>query len=404
MSGRVAGWSAWGLWAITVVAMASTVVLVAVNEASPVRDSAFVAVLILAFSSVGALIASRRPENSIGWLFLSGALFWAVGELALEYAVYVLFTAPGALPLGAWAGWFGDWARGMGWLLAVLLLLLLFPTGRLPSPRWRPVAWAAGAFLALFTLVVWLSPVSQDLRLASVGNPMGIEWGAMNALREVLYVALLLLLLACGASTALRFRRSGGEERQQLKWFAYAVGVMVSLFAAWFSLALAGIVTPDVLMWTIPLLGLPVAVGVAVLRHRLYDIDVVINRTLVYGSLTVSLALVYAGCVASLQYVFRALTGGESQLAVVASTLAIAALFSPLRRGIQGFIDRRFYRKKYDAAKTLEELGARLRDETDLEALDDDLVAVARETVQPAHVSLWLREPDRSKPGNGGVR
>lgn len=399
MIGGTVRWVAWGPWVLAVLAVAPMVALASVNEESSARVSSLVAVLILAFSSVGALIASRRPENPIGWLFLSGALVMASAELSLEYAVYALSTAPDALPAGGVIGWFGGWARGVGWSLLVVFPILLFPTGRLPSPRWRPVLWAAVAFMVFFTLVIWLSPISEDLRLAGVGNPLGLELEFMNAVREVQYVALLLLLLACGASVVFRFRGSRGDERQQLKWFAYAVGVMVLLFASWLTLTLAGIVLPGVLLWIVPLLGLPVGVGVAVLRYRLYDIDLVISRTLVYGSLTVALALIYFGSVVSLQYAFRALTGQTSSLAVVASTLAIAALFGPLRRRIQDAVDRRFYRNKYDAAKTLESFAARLRDETDLEVLGGDLAAIALETLQPAHVSLWLRGTDHGMPG-----
>ncbi len=290
--------------------------------------------------------------------------------------------------------WFGGWARGMGWFLLVVFLLLLFPTGRLPSPRWRPVLWGGVAFVALFTLVSWLSPVSVDLRLASVRNPLGLELEIVNLLGEAMYLVLPLLLVPSGAAAIVRFRRSRGDERQQLKWFAYAVAIMVVVFGLWLSLAIAGLVPSNALIWTVPLIGLPIAVGVAILKHRLYDIDLVINRTLVYGSLTGSLALVYLGGVASLQYAFRGFTGGDSQLAVVASTLIIAALFNPLRRRMQDFVDRRFYRKKYDAAKTLEAFSARLRKETDLDALNGELVSVVRETMRPAHVSLWLREPD----------
>jgi hypothetical protein len=401
MSGRMAGWSAWGIWAMTLLAMVLTLRLAAPNEpSSSLRNMVFVSLVVLAFATVGSLVASRRPENPIGWLFCVGAFLWILGELALEYAVYALITAPGTLPAGAWIGWFGGWARGMGWLLIVPFLLLLFPTGRLPSPRWRPVLWGVVVFVLFFTLVLWLSPASSDLRLASLRNPLGIDLDVMDSLLEVVFLALPLLPVVSGAAVVVRFRRSRGDERQQIKWFAYAVAVMVVVFASWFSLALAGLAFPGALMWTVPLLGLPVAVGVAILRYRLYDIDLVINRTLVYGSLTVTLALVYAGCVFSLQYAFQALAGQTSQLAVVASTLAIAALFGPLRRQVQSFIDRRFYRRRYDAAKTLEAFGARLRDETDLGSLGEGLTGVVRETVQPAHVSLWLRsasQPDRKE-------
>ena len=305
--------------------------------------------------------------------------------------MYALVTAPGALPAGVMMAWFGGWARGMGWFLIVAFLPLLFPTGRLPSSRWRPVLWGTAGFIALFTLVTWLSPASLDLRLPFVRNPLGLELEFMNLLGGVVYLTFPLLVVASGMAVIVRFRRSRGDERQQLKWFAYAVVVMIGVFVVWFSFELAGLAPPGALTFVLPLIGLPIAAGIAILKYRLYDIDVIINRTLVYGVLTATLALVYFGSVVSLQYVFRALTGQESQLAVVASTLAIAALFQPLRRHIQGFIDRRFYRRKYDAARVLAAFNARLRDEVDLDALGSDLIGVVEDTIQPAHVSLWMR-------------
>ena len=194
-------------------------------------------------------------------------------------------------------------------------------------------------------------------------------------------VVVLVCFAAAIVSLILRFYRSQGEERLQLKWFAYAA-------AAAFA---------ETLVWTVAPLGLPISAGIAILRYRLYEIDLLINRTLVYGALTATLVALYFGAVVLLQKVFVALTGEKSTLAVVASTLVIAALFNPLRRRIQGFIDRRFYRRKYDAGKTLEAFSAKLRDETDLEALNNELVGVVRETMQPAHVSLWLRPTTASK-------
>jgi hypothetical protein len=395
MSGRVAGWLAWGMWALTVLAMALMLLLASLNEPlSSFRNAAVISLLIFAFSTVGALVASRRPENPIGWLFCFGSFVWIQGELALEYAVYALITDPGALPAGPWAAWFGAWARGVGWFLIVVFLLLLFPTGRLPSPRWRPVFWGAVGYIAFFTLVLWLSPESFDLRLVAFArNPLGLELEVMDLLLDVVPVIFPLLVVAGGAAVIARFRRSKGDERQQLKWFAYAVVVMIVVFVCWFSLELAMLAPAGALTFTVPLLGLPVAVAIAILKYHLYDIDIVINRTLVYGTLTATLAAVYVGSVVLLQGAFRALTGGESQLAVVASTLAIAALFNPLRRRIQAFIDRRFYRRKYDAAKTLESFSKKLREETDLDRLGDELVSVVRETMQPEHASLWLRQP-----------
>jgi hypothetical protein len=398
MSGRMAGWLAWGMWASTVLAVALTLFLASLNDSSSsFRNETVISLLIFSFSTVGALVASRRPENAIGWLYCSGTLVWMLGELALEYAVYALITdPPGALPAGAWAAWFGAWARGVGWFLIVVFLLLLFPTGRLPSRRWRPVLWGAVGYIAFFTLVIWLSPESFDLRLGSVRNPLGLEIGIMVLLlQEVVPLMFPLLVVVSGTAVIARFRRSRGDERQQLKWFAYAVVVMIVVFVFWFSLELARFAPAGALTFTVPLIGLPVAVAIAILKYRLYDIDLLINRTLVYAVLTATLALVYFGGVVSLQYVFRAFIGQESTLAVVASTLAIAALFQPLRRRIQALIDRRFYRRKYDAAKTLQDLSAKLRNETDLDALSDELVGVVRKTMQPEHVSLWLRPPQR---------
>jgi hypothetical protein len=394
MSTRAASWLAWLAWASTLLAMILTFVLASLNvPTSSDLVTAVLSVVIVAFSTVGALVASRRPENSIGWFFCCGALVWGLGELALEYGVYSLVTAPGALPAGVWVAWLGAWARGIGGFFMVLLLLLLFPTGRLPTRRWRVVVWAVVGYVAVFTLVSWLSPVSQDSRLSSVHNPLGIDLEIMDLLGGVLYLTLPLLLLACGVAVIVRFRRSRGDERQQIKWFAYAVAVMVVLFTLGFSFGLTQVVGVGPLVFAVPLAGLPVAAGIAILKYRLYEIDIIINRTLVYGTLTITLVALYFGGIVVLQRLFVLLTGQRSTLAVVASTLLIAALFTPLRRRIQSFIDRRFYRSKYDARKTLEAFSIKLREETDLEALNEELVGVVRETMQPAHVRLWLREP-----------
>jgi hypothetical protein len=368
------------------------------NEPSSTRwDTVLLPMVILAYSTVGALVASYRSENPIGWLFLCGAFVWIAGELALEYGVYALITDPGALPAGAWAAWFGAWARALGWFLIVTFLLLLFPTGRLPSPRWRPVLWGTVGFIVLYTLSTWLSSVTNDPRLTFVRNPLGLESQVMGLLYELINITFPPLIVASGLAVIARFLRSRGEERQQLKWFAYAVAVMTVVFVIWFSFVLAGLVEPSSLMYDVPLIGLPIATGIAILRYRLYDIDFLINRTLVYGTLTATLVTLYFGGIVLLQRVFVALTGEQSTLAVVASTLLIAALFNPLRRRIQSFIDRRFYRRKYDARKTLEAFSVTLREETDLTTLNDELVGVVSETMQPTHVSLWLRPETASK-------
>jgi hypothetical protein len=272
-------------------------------------------------------------------------------------------------------------------------LLLLFPNGRPPSPRWRKVVWFHATAVALLVLRQALSPGPLDV-YGFVENPFGVEAlrGALTAVEAPIFVLLLASLLASALSVVMRFRRSAGEERQQIKWLASSGTLLVVTFALgpviWSVPALEG--TFWSLLFLLVSSTIPLSVGAAVLRYRLYDIDLIINRTLVYGTLTATLALIYLGSVVGLQYVLRTLTGQESQLAIVASTLAIAALFNPLRRRIQAFIDRRFYRRKYDAVKTLEAFSVRVRKSTDLDALSGDLIAVAQETVQPEHVSLWL--------------
>ena len=362
----------------------------------------------MAFPLVGALIASKRPENAVGWLCLAEGLLWTLIG-AFEYYSYYGAATPGSVPFPIAMAGISDWM----WVPAMGLLgtyvLLLFPDGRLPSRRWRPLAWLSGAVILLLSVGVMLAPGPLD-NLAGVRNPFGIE-GAdwLVAGTYVLLPLLPLCMLASALSLVLRYRRSGGEERQQIKWIAFAASVVVVLYAI---AMIASIAFPEESwttagsVWWLNLLTyavlssftlVPIAVGIAVLKYRLYEIDIIINRALVYGSLSAMLALVYVGGVVGLQALLRALTGQESNLAVVASTLAIAALFSPLRRWVQTFVDRRFYRRKYDAAKTLSAFNARLREETDLNALSADLVGVARGAVQPEHASLWLRPVTTSR-------
>jgi hypothetical protein len=348
------------------------------------------------FAVVGVLVASRRPRNPIGWLLLVFGVVAAFTAFGDRYASYALVEHPGSLPGGDWVAWLssGIWHPAFGFFV---FAFLLFPNGRLPSARWRPVAWTAGVnYLVGGVLGLLWGPLFgeffpyADFPLRLPGYPI------VDVAFSVFLVCNFGLIALSAVSLVLRLRRAVGIERQQLKWFVYAV----SLFALVAPSSVVALGDGRVLVILLPLV--PAAAGIAILKHRLYDIDVLINRTLVYGALTLSLALVYVGSVGALQYGFRALTGGGSQLVIVASTLGIAALFSPLRRLIQAFIDRRFYRRKYDAAKTLEALSARLRDETDLVSLNDDLVAVVRETVQPSHVSLWLRPQRIGAAGGAG--
>jgi hypothetical protein len=290
-----------------------------------------------------------------------------------------------------------------------MFLVVLFPDGRLPSRSWRPFAWSVVSVVFLGVMALAFSPQPVD-GLGPIENPLGIEWLGFAHEVDVANVvgALLFVPLASAAAGSLlvRLRRSRGVERQQVKWFAYAEVVLVIGTIAAYTISDASSVprwVPSVafLLTMVGIAGLPIGVAIAVLRHRLYDIDLLINRTLVYATLTVSLLTVYFGGIVVLQRLFVLLTGQQSTLAVVASTLLIAALFTPLRLRIQSFIDRRFYRRKYDARKTLEAFSAKLRDETNLIALSDDLVGVVTETMQPAHVSLWLR-PELPRRGSEG--
>jgi hypothetical protein len=344
------------------------------------------------FAVVGALLVAKRPGNPIGWIMSATTLIAVVAALE-TYAAYVMTTSgqPDALAvIGAWANswyWFALIA------LVFIYLPLLFPDGRLPSRRWLPFAVLPGIGVAG---IVVLGGLAETLRGQNVDyriqNPIGIE-GLAHVEDLPAFDTLGLGLLGIGtlgavASVVVRFHRSRGIERQQLKWFLYAAAPI-----PYFPLSDYGPLILDALAFSWVLLGLPAAIGIAVLRYRLYDIDVVINRTLVYGALTATLALVYLGSVVGLQRLLSPVVGEGNQLAVVASTLLIAALFGPLRRRVQSFIDRRFYRRKYDARKTLETFSARLREVSDLGGLSGELLAVVRETVQPEHASLWLRTP-----------
>jgi MFS family permease len=398
MSGRAAAWLAWSLVVLSVVLLVGGISFALMARSSvpdPYDGLVTLSVLALAFSVVGAIIASRQSRNAIGWIFGGVGVTIGLSSFAGDYAGFWLASGFGRGVLGETAAWFSSWSWTLLVYLPTTFLLLLFPDGRLPSPRWRPVAWCAAlgliGFLAGYTLEP--GPLEDFPRIM---NPYGVD----SLMLEVIAVAGAILasasMVASATSLIVRMRRAGRAQRQQIKWLAYggalAVGAVFvgGVIAVWIGEA-------GYALTSIGLLGVPIFTGVAITRYRLYDIDIVINRTLVYGALTAALVALYLGGVTTSQALFRAFTGQEQQpqLAIVVSTLAIAALFDPLRRRIQSFIDRRFYRSKYDARKTLEAFSAKLRDETDLEALGEELAGVVGETMQPAHVSIWLR-PDEA--------
>jgi cytochrome b subunit of formate dehydrogenase len=403
ISARTASWLAWSACALSLALTALTVLLIGLllRSDTPIYyywlETSMVAV---GYSTVGAIVASRLPQSPIGWLFCAIGLTFGSSHFSAEYAAYALLAPSRSLPAGEAFAWLTSWVW-VGGLGLIVYLDLLFPNGRLPSARWR---WFA-RFTAIALLpAAILAALSPGLILSStLDNPLGIE-GLPNASKTI--EAFMYALVFVGASSMLaRLRHAGRIERQQIKWFAYATAVAISgvilkntLYPA---VGVPWVWWVGLILTTVGVVSSPVAMGIAIFRYRLYEIDLIINRTLVYGSLTAVLAAVYLGGVVLLQYAFRELTGEGSQLAVVASTLIIAALFIPLRRRIRSFIDRRFYRRKYDARKTLEAFSAKLRNETDLDALSDDLVGVVRETMQPAHVSLWLR-PETSSKGEQG--
>ena len=350
-----------------------------------------------AFAVVGALLVAKRSSNAIGWIMAVVALMVSIFLAGDSYAAYTMVIRGQPDALAVFGAWIGGWYWYALLVLVLVYLPLLFPDGRMPSPRWLPVAVLTG--VGTLGMIV-LGALADTLHLNEapgyrIDNPIGIEglgyvedlpiFGALTGL-------LFFGIIGAAASVVVRFLRSRGIERQQMKWFVYAVVPMLLIPTDGF---LPGIISSVAL--SVVLIGLPTAIGIAILRYRLYDIDILINRTLVYGALTVTLVALYFGGIVMLQWLFVLLTGQQSTLAVVASTLLIAALFNPLRQRIQSFIDRRFYRRKYDARKTLEAFSVKLREETDLDALNDELVGVVSETMQPTHVSLWLRPERASK-------
>jgi hypothetical protein len=394
-------WVAWSMLAIFAACLGVGLPL-SVANGNFQRQPGFDLALLLAFTAfmvVGAVIVARRPGNAIGWLFSAIGLLTSTGALALDYAEYAYLTRPGSLPGAILAAWYQWW-----WLPLFALILvftpLLFPTGRLLSARWRPVAVAAAVATAAIAVLGALQPTlklqNEDY---TVRNPIGLP-GVPDPEQGVLGSVLLGVLAVCAVaalvSLVLRFRRSQGVERQQLKWVTYAAALPVLLQAVATPLPEGAV--SDVL-FGLPIALIPIAAGVAILRYRLYDIDRLINRTLVYGLLTALLGVVYAGVVLILGQVFGGIGAEPPSWAVAAATLAVAALFQPARRRIQAVVDRRFNRRKYDAAKTVEAFSARLRDELDLDTLSAELLAVVNQTMQPTGLWLWLRPPTHGTSG-----
>jgi hypothetical protein len=349
-----------------------------------------------AYASVGALIAARHSRNRIGWLCLALAFVIVTQDIAWQYAARGITIAPGALPATMPVDWYAT-VLGAFWLPLPALILLYYPLGYIASRPRRVLLWWILANMGVTSIASVLRPrLSFDQP-----NPTSIPALAplADAVLTLEYWLALGTLLAVLVVLALRWRRASFVERQQLKWLVFtgAVSIVAGIVAVGHG-TIYGLTLPNVLIGAVAIagisIGVPVAIGIAITRYRLYNIDVLINRTLVYGILTALIALIYVATVVVLQRLVQFVTGTlSSELVTVVSTLAIATLFSPLRRAIQTVIDQRFYRRKYDAQRTLHRFSMRLRDETDLDHLTVDLVGVVEQTLQPASVSLWLREP-----------
>jgi hypothetical protein len=358
-------------------------------EAGYVVYAALSGLVFSAFALVGAIVAIRRPRNPVGWFFGAGALLWSLGVLSGGLYWHMAFGRANPPVAADYVAWLGTWTFLPAFVLLLALVPLLFPTGAPPSPRWRKVGWTAAVLGVVATVSNALAPGSLEAAdFPWVDNPFGVGGLELDRLAAVSFPVVGAAALASIASLVVRYRRAHGVERQQLKWVAGAACLLVVA-------AVGGEVASPWLGsgagWIGILLGLlciAIAMGVALLRHRLYDLDVVVNRALVYGALTAILAATYAGTVLLLQLVLSP----SSNLAIAVSTLAVAGFFYPARTRVQRLVDRRFYRRKYDAQRTVDSFSARLRDELDLAALSSDLRGVVRETLQPAHVTLWLRE------------
>ena len=399
MTARTAARLAWSLCAASVAGIGGLLVLKVLNGSADLR-SAPLAAAPLAFLVVGALVAARQQRNPVGRQLLAVGVFGTAGLFGESYARYALVTAPGLLPGGLYGVWLG-WTYAPIVAILAIFLPLYFPTGRLLSPRWRPVLWSGIGFLvfAIAGNALWPGPQPPLLGLAPVPNPVVFLPQAtplFELFRGLAGLCLLPGIAGAIAALVVRFRRSRGIERQQLKWFTYAAALA----------PLPGFVyeaAPSIfgLLRTLILPLVPISVGVAILRYRLYEIDRIINRTLVYGLLTVVLGLSYAA--GSLVFALVAGTGADPPSWLVAgATLAAAAIFRPARRRIQAAVDRRFNRRKYNTAQTIQAFSTRLRDQIDLDTLSSELLAVVDQTMQPTQVSVWLRPSPSGSSGTAG--
>jgi hypothetical protein len=337
------------------------------------------------FGTVGALIVWQRPRNTIGWILCTVGIGTGITDFSGAYAAYGMVKGHLPLPGTGVFNWLGNTVWPINWVLLLVFLPLLFPDGRLLTQRWRIVGWLAAVLAFLSILASWLSLANLDLFGKAIPSDF---WSSLSVNFNLLALP---LTLAALISLVLRFIRTKERERQQIKWLTYGTAIMAVLIVGSFFVLNNPDSPTSAMIFDLAILLLPLSIGISILRNQLYDIDRLINRTLVYGILTVILAAVYVGLVIGLQALLRGIISQDNSVAIVISTLAIAALFQPLRHRLQRVIDRRFYRSKYDAAKIVAAFSATLRQEVDLDQLREHLVAVVEETMQPTFVSLWVR-------------
>jgi hypothetical protein len=398
MSPRAANRLAWSLWLLAMALVALSVLLGVRNAATVaafVADALVIVPMVVSFATVGALIAARHPRNPIGWLFASFAAITGLVLLAGEYASYALVTAPGSVPGDDWAAWLGAWS--LGFTIAIpAFIFLLFPDGHLLSPRWRPLAWLIVANGILGVALAALSNLAVADFSPFASSPIQLlRGGTIRAIYNANQAVGAAVLLGSALCLVVRLRRARGEQRQQLKWVAYTATVG---FAAFAIVALVGWPEP-VVVATVAFPAIAIAAAIAIFKYHLYDIDRLISRTLVYAILTLVLGLGYASVVLVLGQLFGGVTRHPPSWAVAGATLAVAAAFQPARRRIQQAVDRRFNRRKYNAATTIQAFSTRLRDQIDLDTLSTELLAVVDQTMEPTRVSLWFRPSTQGSSG-----
>lgn len=409
-------WALGLLWGLVIIVLGLSIALTPPSEMTENIESVL---LVLSVGVVGTLIADRQPHNPVGWTFVGVLIFTIIDQgLRLGAGVYLAqFAGSGRAAettLAFLSAYFDDVLSVVVWWSMLIFPAVYFPNGQLPSRRWRWFPWIVGFSLVTFTIAGAFLPDLESPLASNFQNPLAIP--AARTVVDFTNPILLVASVLAPLSLVLRFGRATGVERQQIKWplFSALVGVLglgfILTFGVIFSeFDLSAPVEESPLarflltLEIIYVMSFPITIGIAILRHRLYDIDIIIRKTIQYALITAILALVYFGAVFQLQSLFRGLTGQDSPLAIVISTLAITVLFNPIRTRVQNFVDRRFYRSRYDAQRALAQFSATAREEVELERLTQSLIRVVNETLQPERVSLWLNPEETGRGGTDSV-